>query len=130
MPIIPALDVPADIAVQYQTMIARLEESLADPDQCAAAMGTIRSLIQGVVLEPGSRPGEVRAVLRGALSGLIKATTGRELPLSVVLPSVDAGAEVDRWIYQAVHVHPMEIFSLTPLLVWAARAHHAFLNEF
>ncbi len=92
MPIIPALDVPADIAGQYQTMIARLEENLADPDQCAAAMGTIRSLIQGVVLEPGSRPGEVRAVLRGALSGLIKATTGRELPLPVGLPSVDAGA--------------------------------------
>ena len=92
MPIIPALDVPADIAGQYQTMIVRLEENLADPDQCAAAMGTIRSLIQGVVLEPGSRPGEVRALLRGALAGLIKATTGRELPLPVCLPSVDAGA--------------------------------------
>lgn len=91
MPIIPALDVPADIAGQYQTMIARLEEELADPDQCTAAMGTIRSLITGVVLEPGCRPGEVRALLRGALVGLIKATTGRELPLPVGLPSVDAG---------------------------------------
>ncbi|MDG5497919.1 recombinase family protein [Niveispirillum sp. BGYR6] len=91
MPIIPALDLPTDIADQYQAMIARLEENLTDPDQCAAAMGTIRSLITGVVLEPGTRPGEVRALLRGALSGLIKATTGRELPLPVVIPSVDAG---------------------------------------
>jgi hypothetical protein len=62
-----------------------------DPASTMRAYGIIRAMITEVVIRPGARRGKVDALLRGELTGILKAATHPEGSGWVCLPSVDAG---------------------------------------
>lgn len=64
-------DVHPGIAEIYKRKVARLTETLEDPDTCLDASSDIRSLVGKIVLQPGEGRGEVRAMLHGALIGIL-----------------------------------------------------------
>lgn len=67
-------DVPAihpNIAETYKAKVIRLTEALANPELRSEAINAIRSLVGEVVLEPGEKRGEINAVLRGDLMGIL-----------------------------------------------------------
>lgn len=54
-----------NIADIYARKVARLAESLNQPDERLEAAEAIRSLIEKIVLIPGVKPGELTATLTG-----------------------------------------------------------------
>ena len=64
-------DIHPNIAEIYKAKVVRLTEALADPELCTEAVGAIRSLVGEVVLTPGEKRGEMQAVLRGELMGIL-----------------------------------------------------------
>lgn len=66
-----APDVHPNVAEVYRGNVLRLTEALADPELRAEAAEAIRSLVGEVVLTPGDRRGEMQAVLRGELMGIL-----------------------------------------------------------
>lgn len=72
----------------------RVEElviEFTDPASFTRAYGIIHAMITAVVIRPGAA-GKVDALLRGELTGILKAATHPEGSGWVCLPSVDAGA--------------------------------------
>src|SRR3546814_5903697 len=59
-------DVHPGIAEIYKRKVARLTETLGDPETRLDASSDIRSLVGKVVLHPGERRGEVHATLHGS----------------------------------------------------------------
>ncbi len=64
-------DVHPGIAEIYKRKVARLAETLGDPDMRLDASSDIRSLVGKIVLHPGERRGEVHATLHGSLTGIL-----------------------------------------------------------
>lgn len=59
------------IAAIYKRKVARLTETLGDPDTRLEASSDIRSLVGKIVLHPGEKRGEVHATLHGSLMGIL-----------------------------------------------------------
>ncbi len=55
--------------------VIHLTEARADPELHAEAAEDIRSLVGEVVLTPGEKRGDMRAVLRGELMGILDVVT-------------------------------------------------------
>lgn len=64
-------DVHPNIATHYRPNVERFTEALDDPDGGREAAEAIRSLIGGIVLNPGDKRGEVHISLRGELMGIL-----------------------------------------------------------
>jgi hypothetical protein len=64
-------DIHPNIAEIYKAKVVRLTEALADPELHSEAADAIRSLVGEVVLTPGEKRGEMQAVLRGELMGIL-----------------------------------------------------------
>lgn len=79
-------DVPADvpdihpnIAEIYKAKVVQLSDGLADPELHDQAAEAIRALVREVVLTPGDKRGEVKAILRGELMGILDIAAGRKI---------------------------------------------------
>ena len=78
--------------------MARLAKALGKPEERDAAAAAIRGLIDGIVLTPGAKRGELQVTLRGELGNILEWTgSGAEnektdTPLSGMSVSVVAGA--------------------------------------
>ncbi len=72
------LDVHPNIAELYRAKVIRLHEALADPELYAQAAENIRSLVGEVVLTPGAKRGDMQAVLRGELMGILDMVAERK----------------------------------------------------
>lgn len=70
-------DIHPNIAEIYKAKVVRLTEALADPELHSEAADAIRSLVGEVVLTPGEKRGEMQAVLRGELMGILDFVTER-----------------------------------------------------
>jgi len=68
-------DVHPNIAEIYRARVMHLAEALADPELQMEAAEDIRSLVGEVVLTPGDKRGDMRAVLRGELVGILDMAT-------------------------------------------------------
>lgn len=64
-------DVHPGIAEIYKRKVARLTETLGDPETRLDASSDIRSLVGKIVLHPGEKRGEVHATLHGSLMGIL-----------------------------------------------------------
>lgn len=64
-------DVHPGIAEVYRRKVARLVETLDDPDTRLDASSDIRSLIGRIILHPGEKRGQVHATLHGELMGIL-----------------------------------------------------------
>jgi len=70
-------DVNPNIAEHYRAKVARLAETLADPEAGREAAEAIRALIGAITLTPGARRGEINATLRGELMAILDLATDR-----------------------------------------------------
>jgi hypothetical protein len=70
-------DVHPNVAELYRGKIARLAETLANPESNGEAREDIRSLVGEVVLTPGEKRGEIHAILRGELMAILDLAEGR-----------------------------------------------------
>jgi hypothetical protein len=64
-------DVHPGIAEIYKRKVARLTETLEDPNTRLDASSDIRSLVGKIVLHSGDKRGEVHATLHGSLVGIL-----------------------------------------------------------
>lgn len=64
-------DVHPGIADTYRRRVARLAETLDDPETRLEAAAAIRSIVGRIVLTPGEKRGEVLATLHGELMGIL-----------------------------------------------------------
>ena len=64
-------DVHPGIAEIYKRKVAKLTETLEDPQARLDASAEIRSLVGKIVLHPGEKRGEVHATLHGSLMGIL-----------------------------------------------------------
>ena len=64
-----------NIAEIYRAKVMRLTEALADPQLQTEAAEDIRSLVGEVVLTPGDKRGDMRAMLCGELVGILDMVT-------------------------------------------------------
>jgi DNA invertase Pin-like site-specific DNA recombinase len=65
-------EVHPNIANLYRLRVERLTEALIDPEGGRQAAAALRSLIGEIVLTPGDSRGEVHAMLRGELFGILE----------------------------------------------------------
>ena len=90
-------DIHPNVAGVYRRKVARLATALGKPEERDAAAAAIRSLIDGIVLTPGDKRGELQVTLRGDLGANLEWTgNGAEkgktdTPLSGMSVSVVAG---------------------------------------
>src|SRR5690606_17613597 len=77
---LPVPDVHPGIAEAYKRQVERLVEALEDPETRLDASQAIRSLIERIVLHPGTKLGEVHATLHGALMGILEFAQGTPRP--------------------------------------------------
>ena len=86
------------VAGAYRRKVARLATALGKPEERDAAAAAIRGLIDGIVLTPGEKRGELQVTLRGELGKILEWTgSGAEkektdTPVSGMSVSVVAGA--------------------------------------
>lgn len=86
-------DVHPGIAEIYKRKVAKLTETLADPDTRLDASSDIRALVGKIVLHPGERRGEVHATLHGSLMGILDFANDNPPPdASRVITSVASGS--------------------------------------
>lgn len=86
-------DVHPGIAEIYKRKVARLTETLGDPETRLDASRDIRSLVGKIILSPGERRGEVHATLHGSLMGILDFVNGTPKPdHSRVITSVVPGS--------------------------------------
>ena len=91
-------DIHPNVAGVYRRKVARLANALGKPEERDAAAAAIRGLIDGIVLTPGEKRGELQVTLRGELGRILEWTgTGAEkektdTPISGMSVSVVAGA--------------------------------------
>lgn len=64
-------DVHPGIAEIYKRKVAKLAETLKDPETRLDASSDIRSLVGKIVLHPGAKRGEIYATLHGSLMGIL-----------------------------------------------------------
>ena len=97
-PIIP--DVHPGIAEIYKRKVARLTETLNDPNTRLDASSDIRSLVGRIVLHPGDKRGEVHATLHSSLMGILDFVNDNPQPDATrVITSVASGSR-ERQIYR------------------------------
>ncbi len=84
-------DVHPNIAELYRAKVMRLADTLNEPGSSHEAREDIRSLVGEVVLTPGEKRGEVYAVLRGDLLGILDVAGGYRRPGPAVMTKADAG---------------------------------------
>src|SRR3546814_20141949 len=84
-------DVHPGIAEIYKRKVARLTETLKDPDTRLDASSDIRSLVGKLVLHPGDKRGEVNATLHGSLIGILALASyhPQPAPRSVLIKEYD-----------------------------------------
>lgn len=86
-------DVHPGIAEIYKRKVARLTQTLNDPDTRLDASSDIRSLVGRIVLHPGDKRGEVHATLHGSLMGILDFVSDNPQPdASRVITSVASGS--------------------------------------
>ena len=91
-------DIHPNVSGIYRRKVARLAKALGKPEERDAAAAAIRGLIDGIVLKPGAKRGELEVTLRGELGNILEWTgSGAEnektdTPLSGMSVSVVAGA--------------------------------------
>jgi hypothetical protein len=64
-------DIHPNIAEIYRAKVSRLAEALNNPAERDEAADPIRGLIERVTLTPGTKPGEVNAMLRGEFGAIL-----------------------------------------------------------
>ena len=74
----PLPRIPPNIAESYRTKIQRLEDALARSDDAREAAEAMRGLIEKIVLTPGAKRGEVKAVLHGELAAILPLTSSQK----------------------------------------------------
>ena len=90
-------DIHPNVSGVYRRKVARLAKALDKPEERDAAAAAIRGLIDGIVLTPGEKRGQLQVTLRGELGNILEWTgTGAEnektdTPLSGMSVSVVAG---------------------------------------
>ena len=67
-------DIHPNVAGVYRRKVARLATALGKPEERDAAAAAIRSLIDGIVLTPGEKRGELQVTLRGELGKILEWT--------------------------------------------------------
>ena len=91
-------DIHPNVSGIYRRKVARLAKALGKPEERDAAAAAIRGLIDGIVLTPGEKRGQLEVTLRGELGNILEWTgSGAEnektdTPLSGMSVSVVAGA--------------------------------------
>ncbi len=91
-------DIHPNVSGVYRRKVGRLAKALGKPEERDAAAAAIRGLIDGIVLTPGGKRGELQVTLRGELGRILEWTeTGTEkektdMPISGMSVSVVAGA--------------------------------------
>ena len=91
-------DIHPNVSGVYRRKVARLAKALGKPEERDAAAAAIRGLIDGIVLTPGAKRGQLQVTLRGELGNILEWTgSGAEnektdTPLSGMSVSVVAGA--------------------------------------
>ena len=91
-------DIHPNVSGVYRRKVARLAKALGKPEERDAAAAAIRGLIDGIVLTPGDKRGQLQVTLRGELGNILEWTgSGAEnektdTPLSGMSVSVVAGA--------------------------------------
>lgn len=81
------------IAEIYKNKVARLTETLEDPEAQLDASSDIRSLVGKIVLHPGAKRGEVHATLHGSLMGILDFVNDNQQPDgNRVITSVASGS--------------------------------------
>ena len=101
-------DIHPNISEIYRRKVERLAGALVDPEEREEAADALRGLIQRVVLTPGTKRGEVNAVLHGEFGTILEWLERRESTKNDTTPaafasgvsgmsvSVVAGARFDR----------------------------------
>lgn len=85
-------DIHPNFAEIYKAKVVRLTTALADPELRTEAADAIRALVGEVVLTPGEKRGEIDAVLRGKLMGVLDFVAERRgQPKTVVITKDVAG---------------------------------------
>ena len=90
-------DIHPNVAGVYRRKVARLANALGKPEERDAAAAAIRGLIDGIVLTPGEKRGQLEVTLRGELGRILEWTgSGAEkektdTPISGMSVSVVAG---------------------------------------
>ena len=101
-------DVHPNLAEIYRAKVAHLSEALSDPNLSQRAAEDIRSLISNVILMPGSKRGEIDAVLNGgAIVDLVAQKDRTPGAGPRVMSSVVAGARNSH-----THRLPKPIFTI------------------
>ncbi|WP_194954762.1 recombinase family protein [Sphingopyxis solisilvae] len=86
-------DIHPGVAEIYKAKVARLTETLEDPETQLDASSGIRSLVGKIVLHPGAKRGEVHATLHGSLMGILDFVNDNQQPdASRVITSVASGS--------------------------------------
>ncbi|HEV7342475.1 MAG TPA: recombinase family protein [Sphingopyxis sp.] len=86
-------DIYPGIAEIYKAKVARLTETLEDPETQLDASSDVRSLVGKIVLHPGAKRGEVHATLHGSLMGILDFVNDNQQPdASRVITSVASGS--------------------------------------
>ncbi len=86
-------DIHPGISEIYKAKVARLTETLDDPETQLDASSDIRSLVGKVVLHPGAKRGEVHATLHGSLMGILDFVNDNQQPdANRVITSVVSGS--------------------------------------
>lgn len=73
-------DVHPGIAEIYKRKVAKLAQTLEDPETRLDASSDIRSLVGKIVLHPGDKRGQVHAMLHGSLMGILDFVNGNPPP--------------------------------------------------
>jgi len=97
-------DIHPNIAELYRTKVIHLAETLAQPGANSEAREDIRSLVGEVVMTPGEKRGETRAILRGELMGILDLVAGqRRYPRPDVITKVVASPRNHRQLTPREH---------------------------
>ena len=67
-------DIHPTVAGVYRRKVARLANALRKPEERDAAKAAIRELIDGIVLTPGEKRGELQVTLRGEIGRILEST--------------------------------------------------------
>jgi len=86
-------DIHPGIAEIYKRKVAKLTETLGDPDTRLDASSDLRALVGRIVLHPGDKRGEIHATLHGSLMGILEFANDNPAPgASRVITSVASGS--------------------------------------
>ncbi|WP_249211887.1 recombinase family protein [Gluconobacter cerinus] len=72
------LDIHPNVAAIFKKKVARLTESLNQPEDRAEASEAVRALVEKIVLSPGDKRGDIFATLYGELGTLLRFVNQRD----------------------------------------------------